>query len=79
MASELFIGTHGSEDPTKATLPFLMANGALDAGHQTAIILIGDAVVLMNSTVADSVQGVGFPPLKELMAKIVAAKVPIYI
>ena len=79
MASELFIGMHGSEDPTKATLPFLMANGALDAGHQTAIILIGDAVVLMNSTVADNVQGVGFPPLKELMAKIVTAKVPIYI
>jgi predicted peroxiredoxin len=79
MASELFIGLHGSEDPTKATLPFLMANGALDAGHQTAIILIGDAVVLMNNTMADNVQGVGFPPLRELMAKVVAAKVPIYI
>ena len=79
MASELFIGLHGSEDPTKATFPFLMASGALDAGHQTAIILLGDAVVLMNSTVADNVHGVGFPPLKELMAKVVAAKVPIYI
>jgi predicted peroxiredoxin len=79
MASDLFIGMHGSEDPTKATFPFLMAVGALDAGHKTGIILIGDAVVLMNSAVADNVQGVGFPPLKELMAKVVAAKVPIYI
>lgn len=79
MASELFIGLHGSEDPTKATFPFLMANGALDAGHQTAIVLVGDAVVLMNSTVADNVHGVGIPPFKELMAKIVASKVPIYI
>ena len=79
MASELFIGLHGSEDPTKATFPFLMANGALDAGYQTAIILVGDAVVLMNSTVAENVHGVGFPPLKELMAKVVAAKVPIFI
>ena len=79
MASELFIGLQGSEDPTKATFPFLMANGALDAGHQAAIILLGDAVVLMNSIVADSVHGVGFPPLKELMAKVFAAKVPIYI
>ena len=79
MASELFIGLHGSEDPTKATFPFLMAGGALDAGHQAAIVLLGDAVVLMNSTVADSVHGVGFPPLKELMAKVVQAKVPIYI
>jgi predicted peroxiredoxin len=58
MASELFIGLHGSEDPTKATFPFLMANGALDAGYETAIILIGDAVVLMNSTVADNVQDI---------------------
>ena len=61
MASQLFIGLHGSEDPTKATFPFLMAGGALDAGHQAGIVLLGDAVVLMNSAVADSVQGVGFP------------------
>jgi predicted peroxiredoxin len=79
MASELFIGLHGSEDPTKATFPFIMASGALDAGYQTAIILIADAVVLMKSTVADNVHGVGLPPLKDVMAKVVAAKVPIYI
>jgi predicted peroxiredoxin len=79
MASELFIGLHGSEDPTKASLPFIMASGALDAGHQTTIILIGDAVVLMNNSVADNVHGVGFPPFKELLARVVQAKVPIYI
>ena len=79
MAKELFIGLHGSEDPTKATFPFMMAGGALDAGHEAAIVLLGDSVVLMNETVANSVQGVGFPPLKELMGKVFAAKVPIYI
>ena len=79
MASELFIGLHGSEDPTKATFPFLMASGALDGGHQAAIVLLGDAVVLMNSIVADNIHGVGLPPLKELIAKVVAAKVPIFI
>ena len=79
MASQLFIGTHGSEDPTKATFPFLMANGALDAGYQTAIILVGDSVVLMKDAVAENVHGVGLPPLKEPMAKVIAAKVPIYI
>jgi len=41
MASQLFVGLHGSEDPTKATLPFLFANGALDAGFETGIILTG--------------------------------------
>ena len=79
MASELFIGLHGSEDPTKATFPFVMASGALDAGYETAIILVGDAVVLMNSTVADNIHGVGLPPLKDVIAKVFAAKVPIYI
>ena len=79
MASQLFIGLHGSEDPTKATFPFMMAKAALDAGHQTAISLLGDSVVLMNSAVAESVYGVGLPPLKEMMAKVFAAKVPIYI
>ena len=79
MARELFIGTHGSDDPTKATLPFLLAGGAIDAEHEPAIILVGDAVVVMNDAVADSVQGVGFPPLKELVAKVVDNKVPIYV
>ena len=79
MASGLFIGLHGGEDPTKATFPFLLAKGALDAGYEAAIILIGDAVVLMNDTVVDNVHGVGIPPLKDAMAKIVEAKVPIYI
>jgi len=79
MASQLFIGVHGSEDPTKATFPFIMAGSALDAGERTAIILVGDAVVLMNSAVAENVHGVGLPPLKEVMTKVVAGKVPIYI
>ena len=79
MARELFIGTHGSEDPTKATLPFLLADGAVQAGHEPAIILVGDSVVLMNDAVVDSVQGVGLPPLKDLVAKAIEHKVLIYV
>ena len=79
MARELFIGTHGSDDPTKATFPFLMANGAVEAGHEPAIILLGDAVVLMNDAVVESVHGVGLPPLKDLVAKAIEHKVPIVI
>ena len=79
MARELFIATHGSEDPTKATLPFLLADGAVQAGHEPAIILLGDAVVLMNDAVVDSVQGVGLPPLKDVVAKAIENKVPIYV
>ena len=79
MARELFIGTHGSEDPTKATLPFLLADGAVQAGHEAAIILVGDAVVVMSDAVVDSVHGVGLPPLKDVIAKVIENKVPIYV
>ena len=65
--------------PTKATFPFLMASGSIDAGHEAAIILMGDAAVLMSDTVVDSIHGVGFPPLKELVAKSVENKVPIFV
>ena len=43
-----------------------MAKGAKEAGHEVSIALMGDSVVLFNDTVADSIQGVGVAPLKEL-------------
>ena len=43
IAKRLFIGMHGSEDPAEATLPSLVADGAMQAGHQAAIILVGGA------------------------------------
>ena len=79
MATQLIIGTHGSEDPTKATLPFLLADGAVQAGHQPTILLVGDSAVLMNDAVVDSVHGVGLPPLKDLIAKAIEHKVPIHV
>ena len=80
MARQLYIGTHGSEDPTKATLPFLVTSGALDAGgHEPAVLLLGDSVVLMNDTVAENVHGVGIAPLKELVGKAVENRVPIFV
>jgi uncharacterized protein involved in oxidation of intracellular sulfur len=44
----LYISSHGTEDPTRATMPFLMAKGAEEAGHDPEIALMGDAVVLSN-------------------------------
>lgn len=34
MAKVLYVGTAGSDDPTRAGFPFNFAKGALDAGHQ---------------------------------------------
>ncbi len=74
----LYIGTHGFEDPTRATLPFLLAKGAKEAGHEAEIALLGDGVVLFNDVVAANVQGVGLPPLRELMQFARDNKIPVY-
>ena len=79
MAKLLYFSTNGSENPTKAVLPFLQANGAVEAGHEARIILFGDAVVVMKDAVANSVIPVGWPPLKDLMATTIKNQVPIYV
>ncbi|MFQ5861311.1 MAG: hypothetical protein ACE5IG_07175 [Dehalococcoidia bacterium] len=79
MATLLYFSTNGSENPTKAVLPFLAANGAVEAGHQAQVVLFGDAVVVMKDVVANSVVPVGWPPLKELMATTIQNQVPIYV
>ena len=67
MAKILFVGTHGTEDPTRATFPFMEAKGVIEAGHETGIILMMEAAPLIKDRVAAQVQGIGVPPLKELM------------
>ncbi len=66
MSKLLYIATHGTDDATKATFPFLMAKGALDAGHETGIILMGEAAPLIKNDIAAQVHGIGGPPLKEI-------------
>ena len=74
----LYIATHGSENPTKATLPFVMAKGAHDAGHEVEIVLMGDAVVLFNDTVAGNVQGVGVASLEEVRGFARDKHIPVF-
>lgn len=66
------IGTHGGEDPDRATLPFVVANAALAMDVKATVILQGEAVTLAVKGAADAVQGIGFPPLKDLMANYAA-------
>ena len=77
MAKLLYIGTAGTEDPTRATFPFLMAKGAIDAGHETGIILMGEAAPLIKDNIASQVHGVGIPPLSELIEFLFAHDVRI--
>lgn len=79
MATILYTSSWGSDDPTRATIPFVAALGALEAGHQPQIALLGEATYLMKDVIADQVHGVGWPPLKELLAKVREHAVPVYV
>jgi uncharacterized protein involved in oxidation of intracellular sulfur len=79
MARILISATHGSENPTRASLAWLSAKGAVEAGHQPQIVLAGDAAILANRTVAESVLGVGIAPLKELIAFAMEKNVPVFV
>ena len=79
MATLMFLGSSGSEDPTKAVFPFILANGAVEAGHEAQVSLFGDAVVIMNDAVINSLVPLGWPPLKELLATSMQNKVQIYV
>ena len=79
MGKLLMIGTHGTDDPTKATMPFVVASGAVDRGHEPGVALMGEAVYLLKGDVAESVHGVGFPKLTDLMQKMVDHSVPVYV
>jgi predicted peroxiredoxin len=71
-------GTSGSEDPTRATLVFLHAKGAKEAGHDVSISLLGDSVVMLNPAIAKNIQGVGLPPLTELINFAKENGIPVY-
>ncbi|MFC1957651.1 hypothetical protein ACFLX0_02425 [Chloroflexota bacterium] len=79
MAKILYVGTNGSENPTKSIFPFQWANAADAAGHQAEIYLFGDAAVLMRDAVSNSVVPVGWPPLKEILATTISKNIPIYV
>lgn len=79
MAKILSIGTHASDDPTKSSLTFITAVGALKAGKEVAIALVGEGAYLCKEEVANSITGVGFPPFSKVLEKVVEGNVPIYV
>ena len=80
MAKLIYVGTHGPDDPTKACMPFHLAvNGAAEAGVEAEINLAGDAAVLIQDHYIESLLPLGFPPLRDLVAKAREKGVPIFV
>jgi predicted peroxiredoxin len=63
----LITASSGSQDPTRASIPFhIAANGAAAAGFECGVALAGDATELLKGEVREGVRGVGIPPLAAL-------------
>ncbi|HLW80912.1 MAG TPA: hypothetical protein VKS20_02605 [Candidatus Acidoferrales bacterium] len=68
----------GSDDPTRASFPFLHGLLLADAGHNVQIFLTGEATYLMRKSTADAIFPVGWPPLSETREKILAKHIPVF-
>jgi predicted peroxiredoxin len=70
----------GTSDATRASIPLhLAANGSIEVGHETSIVLGGDATELMLGDNLDRTEGVGVPPVRELLAKLRDHAVPVFV
>ena len=68
----------GSDDPTRASFPFAHGLALADAGHEVQIFLLGEATYLMRKATASAILPVGWPPLTELLEKVVAKHIPVF-
>ena len=79
MATMIISGSRGTDDPTMATLPFMAAKTAKEQGHNVVLWLWNEAVTLGRKGTADYVTGVNLTPLKDLLAAVQAAHIPIWV
>lgn len=79
MTTFIISGSRGTDDPTMATLPFMAAKVAKEQGHDVVLWLWNEAVTLGRKGTADHVTGVNLMPLKDLLAAVQAAKIPLWV
>ena len=79
MAKILVHVTHGSENPTRAALAFLVAKAALSEGHAVSVFLAGDAAVLIRDPILNSLSGLGTGNLREHFDALVAGGAKFYV
>jgi len=76
----LYLAAAGPTEPTRASIPLhVAANGSVDEGQECAVVLVGDATDLISREKAERVEGVGIPPTKELLRKLLDNRVPVFV
>jgi predicted peroxiredoxin len=68
----------GTDDATRASFVFSHGLALADAGHDVQIFLTHDATYLMRKATVDTIKPIGWPPLSETMAKVVAKHIPVF-
>ena len=68
----------GTDEPTRASFVFSHGVALAEAGHDVQIFLTHDATYLMRKATVDVVKPIGWPPLSETMAKVVAKRIPVF-
>jgi predicted peroxiredoxin len=64
-----FVST-GKSDPTGASVPLHLAvNGSVEVGHDTTLVFGGDAADLFIDNAYENVEGLGVPPMRDLIKK----------
>jgi predicted peroxiredoxin len=68
----------GSDDPTRASFPFIHGLALADAGHDVQIFLTGEATNTMRKATVNAIMPVGWPPLSETLDRVVAKHIPVF-
>jgi predicted peroxiredoxin len=70
----------GVADPTRVSVPLhIAANGSLEVGDEPVVLLAGDGTEYLLGSNLEAAEGVGVPPLRELVAKLRQHEVPVYV
>jgi predicted peroxiredoxin len=76
----LYIVTKGTDDATLASVPLhIAANGSLEVGQEVSVVLAGDGTDLVIGDNAQRMEGLGVPPMRELVSKLKEHQVPVYV
>ena len=68
----------GADDPTRAAFPFAHGLVLAEAGHSVQIFLLAEATAILRKSMVNAILPVGWPPLSETLAKVVAKHIPIF-
>ena len=76
----IFFCSAGKADAVRASMPFhLGVNGAMENGDEVSFVLGGDSADILVGDGAEAVEGLGLPPLRELLAKVKDNSLPVYV